>query len=118
MSDSDASSASEDCSQSESDESQQELEEVMLEVQELAKAELVPFIPAGFLKSDPANSLGHWRQKSTVSEKKNNVLTTNYSCPLAYRCACPVKIRLHESPSAVALELSGKHTPESRWEHI
>ncbi len=40
-------------------------------------------------------------------------MTTKYSCPLAYRCACPVKIRLHEAPSAIALELSGQHTLES-----
>ena len=57
---------------------EQDKEEVMSEVEELARAEPVPFIPAGFLKSDPANSLGHWRQKSTVSEKKNNVMTTNF----------------------------------------
>ena len=92
---------------------EQERDDFMLEVQELAKTELVPFLPAGFLKSDPPISLAHWRQKSSVSEKKNNVLTTNYACPLAYRCACPVKLRLHEGPNAIALQLSGKHTPES-----
>ena len=57
---------------------EQEKEDVMLEVQELARAELVPFIPDGVLKSDPPNSLARWRQKSSVSEKKNDVLTTNY----------------------------------------
>ncbi len=79
----------------------------------MAREAIAPFLQAGFLRSDPPNSLEHWRQKSSDSEKKNNILTTNYRCPLAYRCAFPVKLRMNEAPNAISLALSGKHTPES-----
>ena len=52
---------------------EQDKEEVMSELTDMARAELVPFVPQGFLKSDPPNSLAHWRQKSSVSEKRNGV---------------------------------------------